>query len=67
MSIREAIRVGFRHFDTAKIYGNEQALGTAIEKKSDPPRKIFLLLRRCGIRITVIKPLRMRLNKPVKS
>lgn len=41
MSIREAIRVGFRHFDTAKIYGNEQALGTAIEKKVRSPEKNF--------------------------
>lgn len=42
MSIREAIRVGFRHFDTAKIYGNEQALGTAIEKSQIPREKFFI-------------------------
>ncbi|WP_020617433.1 aldo/keto reductase [Paenibacillus daejeonensis] len=26
-TVLEAIRVGYRHFDTAKIYGNEAALG----------------------------------------
>lgn len=28
----EAIRIGYRHFDTAKIYGNEESLGLAIQK-----------------------------------
>jgi len=30
-AIREAIRAGYRHFDTAKIYGNEEALGLEIQ------------------------------------
>ncbi|MBT2215977.1 aldo/keto reductase [Virgibacillus dakarensis] len=41
-AIREAIRVGYRHFDTAKIYGNEKALGTAIEKSQIPREQFFI-------------------------
>lgn len=41
-TVEEAIRVGYRHFDTAKIYGNEAALGRVIQK-SDIPRKEFFI------------------------
>ncbi|KOP81351.1 glyoxal reductase [Bacillus sp. FJAT-21945] len=41
-AINEAIRIGFRHFDTAKIYGNEKALGTAIEKSQIPRDQFFI-------------------------
>lgn len=31
-AIHEAINAGYRHFDTASLYRNEQALGKAIEE-----------------------------------
>lgn len=65
-AVGEAIKIGYRHFDTAKIYGNEKDLGLAIEK-SQIPREEFLLLRRFGIRIMAMKLLRKLLNKLVKS
>ncbi|WP_010499845.1 aldo/keto reductase [Paenibacillus elgii] len=40
--IREAIRVGYRHFDTAKIYGNEKALGREIKKSGIPREQFFI-------------------------
>ncbi|WP_046232462.1 aldo/keto reductase [Paenibacillus algorifonticola] len=41
-AISEAIRIGYRHFDTAKIYGNEEALGREIQK-SGLPREAFFI------------------------
>ncbi|MDP9700418.1 aldo/keto reductase [Paenibacillus polysaccharolyticus] len=41
-TVEEAIRIGYRHFDTAKIYGNEVALGRVIQK-SDIPREDFFI------------------------
>uniref|UniRef100_A0A1J3JJY5 Aldo-keto reductase family 4 member C9 n=2 Tax=Noccaea caerulescens TaxID=107243 RepID=A0A1J3JJY5_NOCCA len=31
-AVHQAIKIGYRHFDTAKIYGSEEALGTALGK-----------------------------------
>ncbi|GGF98584.1 glyoxal reductase [Paenibacillus albidus] len=41
-AIREAIRIGYRHFDTAKIYGNEEALGIEIQKSRIPREQFFI-------------------------
>lgn len=41
-AIREAIRAGYRHFDTAKIYGNEEALGLEIQKSGIPREQFFI-------------------------
>ncbi|OXM85975.1 aldo/keto reductase [Paenibacillus rigui] len=41
-AIREAIRVGYRHFDTAKIYGNEEALGRELQKSGNPREQFFI-------------------------
>lgn len=38
----EALRLGFRHVDTAQIYGNETAIGTAIAASGIPRAEIFL-------------------------
>jgi len=32
VAVIEAIKSGYRHFDTASIYGSEEALGEAIEE-----------------------------------
>jgi diketogulonate reductase-like aldo/keto reductase len=41
-AIREAIRIGYRHFDTAKIYGNEKSLGIEIQKSQIPREEFFI-------------------------
>ncbi|KAE8372593.1 NADP-dependent oxidoreductase domain-containing protein [Aspergillus bertholletiae] len=37
-AVAEAIKAGYRHIDTARVYGTEKAVGKAI-KKSDVPRE----------------------------
>ncbi|MFC9777393.1 aldo/keto reductase [Paenibacillus chitinolyticus] len=41
-AIHEAIRAGYRHFDTAKIYGSEEALGREIQKSGIPREQLFI-------------------------
>lgn len=41
-AVGEAIKIGYRHFDTAKIYGNEKDLGLAIEKSQIPRDEFFI-------------------------
>lgn len=40
--VPEAIRLGFRHIDTAQIYGNEAEVGEAIQKSGTVRGDIFL-------------------------
>ncbi|GAA3400710.1 aldo/keto reductase [Paenibacillus hodogayensis] len=40
--IQEAIHAGYRHFDTARIYGNEEALGHAIGNSGIDRKDFFL-------------------------
>lgn len=40
--ILEAIRVGYRHFDTASFYQTEEALGRAIRESGVPREEFFL-------------------------
>lgn len=40
--VPEALAVGFRHFDTAQIYGNEAALGRALETAGAKRDDLFL-------------------------
>jgi diketogulonate reductase-like aldo/keto reductase len=42
MAVSEAIRVGYRHFDTAKIYGNEENLGLGIQKSQISRGEFFI-------------------------
>ncbi|MFX3636717.1 MAG: aldo/keto reductase [Candidatus Pristimantibacillus sp.] len=37
-----AIQAGYRHFDTAKIYGNEESLGLEIQKSGIPREQFFI-------------------------
>ncbi|WP_238884079.1 aldo/keto reductase [Clostridium sp. YIM B02551] len=41
-AVGEAIRIGYRHFDTAKIYGNEENLGAEIQKSMIPREEFFI-------------------------
>lgn len=46
-AVLNAIEAGYRLFDTAELYGNEQAVGNAI-KKSGVPRKEFFITTKFG-------------------
>ncbi|KAJ0297885.1 hypothetical protein COL922a_013977, partial [Colletotrichum nupharicola] len=41
-AVAEALKAGYRHIDTARIYGTEQAVGNAIRKNGIPREEIFL-------------------------
>ncbi len=41
-SVAEALRVGYRHIDTATAYGNEGGVGQAIAESGIPREEIFL-------------------------
>lgn len=47
-AVLEAIEVGYRSFDTAQIYGNEEGVGAAI-KESGLPREEFFLTTKIWI------------------
>lgn len=40
--VLDALKVGYRHIDTAQAYNNEEEVGLAIEKSGVPREKIFL-------------------------
>jgi 2,5-diketo-D-gluconate reductase A len=40
--VLDALEVGYRHFDTAAAYGNEQAVGRAIARSGIPRDEIFI-------------------------
>ena len=41
-AVRSALRIGYRHFDTARIYGNEADVGQAIRDSMIPRDQIFV-------------------------
>ncbi|WP_193161268.1 aldo/keto reductase [Microbulbifer hainanensis] len=41
-TILKAMGVGYRHFDTASVYGNERALGRAIRDSGIPRQELFI-------------------------
>ena len=41
-SAREALEVGYRHFDTASQYGNESELGRALAESAVPRDEVFI-------------------------
>ena len=52
----EAFKLGYRHIDTAHVYGNEKGVGEAIRKSGIPRDQIFLTSKiwhnECGEGIT---------------
>lgn len=40
--VLDAIRIGYRSIDTAQAYGNEEAVGRAVEKSGVPRDQLFL-------------------------
>lgn len=41
-AVLEALRIGYRHIDTAKVYENEKSVGEAIKESGIPREDIFL-------------------------
>ena len=41
-AVEEALRVGYRHIDTAAAYGNEREVGEAIRRSGLPRDDVFL-------------------------
>jgi diketogulonate reductase-like aldo/keto reductase len=41
-SVKTALEIGYRHFDTAQIYGNEQFIGQALEESNVPRDELFI-------------------------
>ena len=41
-AVQWAIEAGYRHIDTAKIYGNEESIGNAIKKSAIPRNELFI-------------------------
>jgi diketogulonate reductase-like aldo/keto reductase len=41
-AVKSAIRVGYRHIDTARIYGNEADVGQAVSHSGVPREELFL-------------------------
>ncbi|BCZ49397.1 glyoxal reductase [Clostridium gelidum] len=42
-AVKEALRIGYRHIDTASFYGNEEEVGIAIKESGLPRDEIFLV------------------------
>jgi diketogulonate reductase-like aldo/keto reductase len=69
-AVREALRAGYRHLDTARAYGNESEVGAAVRESGVPRDEIFLTTkvwfrdlsasgveRRHGMMLTAYSPL----------
>jgi diketogulonate reductase-like aldo/keto reductase len=41
-SVKAALKAGYRHIDTAAVYGNEESVGRAIKESGVPRNEIFL-------------------------
>jgi diketogulonate reductase-like aldo/keto reductase len=41
-SVKAALTAGYRHIDTAAIYGNEESVGRAVKESGVPRKEIFL-------------------------
>ena len=54
-AVVQAFEAGFRHIDTAKIYGNEAGVGRAIERSASSPRKSSSPPS-CGTRTRAMSP-----------
>lgn len=41
-AVREAVKIGYRHFDTAQAYGNERGVGEGARTASVPREELFI-------------------------
>lgn len=42
-AVTEALKIGYRHIDTAALYGNEKGIGEALKESGVPREEIFLV------------------------
>ena len=47
--VREALKLGYRHIDTAGDYGNEAEVGAALKDSSLPRGEIFVTTKLCAM------------------
>ena len=59
-AVADAIKVGYRHIDTAAVYGNEEAVGKGIKDSGIDRKDLFV---NCGTIIEVMN----RQRKPFKK
>ncbi|NLJ91280.1 MAG: aldo/keto reductase [Clostridiales bacterium] len=48
-AVTDALNVGYRHIDTAMMYGNEESVGTAVKQSSIPRNEIFITTKLSNI------------------
>ena len=59
--VLDAISAGYRSIDTAQSYGNEEAVGNAINKCGVPREELFITTR-CGLQTAVMRKQRNHLR-----
>ena len=42
-TVREAVKIGYRHFDTAQAYGNERGVGEGVRTCGTPREELFVV------------------------
>ena len=42
MTVGHALKIGYRHIDTAQMYGNEKDVGDALKESGVPREEVFL-------------------------
>ena len=42
-AVRQAIRIGYRHIDTAQAYGNERGVGEGVRTCGVPREELFIV------------------------
>ena len=46
--IKEALEVGYRHIDTAQMYGNEKVIGKTLKESNLPREEYYITLYKRG-------------------
>lgn len=65
-AVKWAIEAGYRHIDTAKVYGNEKSVGEGI-RMSVVDRRVYLLQLSFGMRILDREELKKHFYRPWKT